>query len=185
MKKAKIAKTAKKQEIIENEYSIKQMVIITVSLVAIFGIFYFITSLIVHPTKELESIIDNKDDNYDFKFTEILFNHLLDREEKEYYVIAAKNSESIKINNDANYKVVYDKYIEDYSDKEDALTFYGIDLDDTLNKAYINEELNITNDLSKLKINDDVLFKIKEGKIEKYFVGNKAILEELNKLVNE
>ena len=34
----------------------------------------------------------------------------------------------------------------------------------------------------EIKLNDEVLFKIEDGKIEEYFVGSKDILEELSDL---
>ena len=51
-----------------------------------------------------------------------------------------------------------------------------------INKTYIGNELNITNNINEIKLNDDVLFKIKDNKIEKYFVGSKEIIKELSNL---
>jgi len=42
--------------------------------------------------------------------------------------------------------------------------------------------LNISNEISELKLNDETLFKIKNGKIEEYFVGSKEILKALSTL---
>ena len=52
MKKAKLVKNNKKQEIIEKDsYSLKSFLLIILVLVIILGIFYIITTLVVKPVK--------------------------------------------------------------------------------------------------------------------------------------
>lgn len=175
MKKAKLVKNNKKQEIIEKDsYSLKSFLLIILVLVIILGIFYFITTLVVKPVNPTDNdngvtIIDE---------TKITLNNLLNRKEKEYYVLATKQNN----NTQANYQTLYNNYITEYKKQEGALTFYNINLDDALNKGYISDKLNISNDLSELKVNDDILFKIKDNKIEEYFAGSKNILKELSTL---
>lgn len=175
MKKAKLVKNNKKQEIIEKDsYSLKTFLLIILVLVIILGIFYFITTLVVKPVNPTDNdngvtIIDE---------TKITLNNLLNRKEKEYYVLATKENN----NTQANYQTLYNNYITEYKKQEGALTFYNINLDDALNKGYISDKLNISNDLSELKVNDDILFKIKDNKIEEYFAGSKNILKQLSTL---
>ena len=176
MKKAKLVKNNKKQEtqIEKDSYSLKSFLLIVLVLVIILGIFYFITTLIAKPVNNTDNdngvtIIDE---------TKITLSNLLNRKEKEYYVLATKQNN----NNQANYQTLYNNYINEYKEQEDALTFYTVNLDDALNKSYISDELNITDDLSELKVNDDILFKIKDNKIEEHFAGSKDILEELSTL---
>lgn len=175
MKKAKLVKNNKKQEIMEKDsYSLKSFLLIILVLVIILGIFYFITTLVVKPVNPTDNdngvtIIDE---------TKITLNNLLNRKEKEYYVLATKENN----NTQANYQTLYNNYINEYKKQEEALTFYNINLDDALNKGYISDKLNISNDLSELKVNDDILFKIKDNKIEEYFVGSKDILKQLSTL---
>lgn len=175
MKKAKLVKNNKKQEIIEKDsYSLKSFLLIILVLVIILGIFYFITTLVVKPVNPTDNdngvtIIDE---------TKITLNNLLNRKEKEYYVLATKQNN----NKEANYQTLYNNYINEYKKQENALTFYNINLDDALNKGYISDKLNISNDLSELKVNDDILFKIKDNKIEEYFAGSKNILNQLSTL---
>ncbi len=175
MKKAKLVKNNKKQEIIEKDsYSLKSFLLIILVLVIILGIFYFITTLVVKPVNPTDNdngvtIIDE---------TKITLNNLLNRKEKEYYVLATKQNNNAQ----ANYQTLYNNYINEYKKQEGALTFYNINLNDALNKSYISNELNISNDLSELKVNDDILFKIKDNKIEEYFAGNKNILKGLSTL---
>ena len=175
MKKAKLVKNNKKQEIIEKDsYSLKSFLLIILVLVIILGIFYFITTLVVKPVNPTDNdngvtIIDE---------TKITLNNLLNRKEKEYYVLATKQNN----NTQANYQTLYNNYITEYKKQEKALTFYTVNLDDALNKSYISDKLNISNDLSELKVNDDILFKIKDNKIEEYFAGSKNILKQLSTL---
>lgn len=175
MKKAKLVKNNKKQEIIEKDsYSLKSFLLIILVLVIILGIFYVITTLVVKPVNPTDNdngvtIIDE---------TKITLNNLLNRKEKEYYVLATKQNNNAQ----ANYQTLYNNYITEYKKQEDALTFYNVNLDDALNKGYISDKLNISNDLSELKVNDDILFKIKDNKIEEYFAGSKNILKELSTL---
>ncbi len=175
-----MAKTVKKQEIKmeTNEYSFKNLMTILITIVVIFGIFYFITTLVVKPIKE-SYVPDMNDDEFEFKFDSITLNHLLDRKEKEYYVIATKSYQGSK----ADYKVIFNEYIDKYLDEDDAKPFYSVNLSDTFNSEYMSDSVNISNNLTKLKLNDNTLFKIKNGKIDKYYVGNKAILDALSSLI--
>jgi len=176
MKKAKLIKTNKKQqEIIEKDsYSLKKLLLIVLILVIIFGIFYFVTTLFINPVNGNNT---NNSIN-EINSTKITLNNILNRNSEEYYVIATKKSDNEKV----NYIQLYNNYISEYSSKENAKPFYSVDLSDALNKTYIGEKLNISNDITKIKLNDEVLFKIKNAEIEEYFVGSSEILKKLSNL---
>ena len=180
MKKAKLIKKIKNDNVKmpKDSYSLKDLILIIIVLVVILGMFYLITVLIVKPAKD--SNINNSVTEIDY--TKITLNNLLNRKEEEYYVLATKESLYAAISSDINYTQLYNNYISEYSSLENALPFYNIDLDDALNKNYVSNELNISNDISEIKLNDEVLFKIKNGKIDKYFVGNSKILKALSDL---
>lgn len=179
MKAAKIRKSKeKKVEMVNEGYSIKSMVKIIISILAIFGIFYGITVLIVEdkevPELKQESVLDS---------SKITVGQLLSRKEKEYYVLAHK--ESLYETSgyvESSYLDIYELYIREYINKEDSLEFYYIDLDNALNKKFYSEKLNITEELEELSLNDEVLFKIKNGKIEKTYVGKDKIISKLSKI---
>ena len=59
---------------------------------------------------------------------------------------------------------------------------YHIDLDDALNKTYLGSETNITDELNDLTISDTVLFKITDGQIESYYIGNDEVLNYLKEI---
>ena len=175
MKKAKLVKNNKKQvEIEKDSYSLKNLLLIILVLVITFGIFYFITTLVIDPIEE--SSTNNTATQVDS--TKIILNNLLDRKNKEYYVLATKENKNTQV----NYQGLYNDYISKYTSEKDSLTFYYVDLDDALNKNYISEELNISDEISEIKLNVDVLFKVKNNKIKEYFVGSSDILEALSNL---
>lgn len=177
MKIAKIRKKEeKKKESVIQEYSLKGMIKIVAILLIIFVVFYFITTLLVKPSEDSSNgavVVDS---------SKITISQLLNRSEEEYYVIATKKSlyESSYI--DTNYIEMYNNYINKYKQQENSLSFYYIDLDDALNKKYLSKDLNITNQISEIKLNDEVLFKIKDGKIEKTYVGKNKIIDKLSRL---
>ena len=176
MKVAKIKKTKKKEEVvIEDTYSIKNIIKIMVILFILFGLFYIITYFLVKDRKIetpiQESVVDS---------SKIVLGQLLNRNEKEYFVLATKTDDSDY--SSANYMNLYNNYINKYSQKEDALPFYYVDLNNALNKNYYSNELNITEELSNMKLNDDVLFSIKNGKISKTYVGKDKIIDKLSTL---
>lgn len=182
MKKAKLIKNKKgEQRKVENDtYSIKNLILIVLVISIVFGLFYLITSLFVKPVEE--NRIDNEVTEFDS--TKITLGNLLDRNEDEYYVLATKESLYDSYNSKINYSELYDNYISSYKTNEDSLQFYYVDLDDALNKNYISDELNISNKINEIKLNDEVLFKVKNGEIEQYYVGSSEILKALKKISN-
>ena len=181
MKKAKITNKkqysnnnyTKKDQNIE-DYSIKKFIKILSFLIIIFLGFYFVTTIFIDKEHENENknqgeaVVDS---------SKIVLGQLLTREEQEYYVIATKPSLY-----KTSYVQIYNKYINNYKQKENSIKFYYIDLDNALNNKYMSDKLNITNEILKLKLNDEVLFKINSGQIEKTYVGKEKILEKLSKL---
>lgn len=177
----KVAKLKNKKAIneveIQESYSIKNLIKIIIILVVIFGLFYLLTSVLVKNRKT-----DNQEPISVVDSSKITINQLLNRKEKEYYVLATKASLYNSSYVETNYIEFYNNYISKYKQETDSLQFYYVDLDNALNKKYYGEELNITEDLSKLKLNDEVLFKISDKKIEKTYVGKEKILDKLSRL---
>ena len=175
MKKAKLIKNTKKEaEIEKDSYSLKNLLLIVIVLVIVLGIFYFITDLLVEPVKQ--NYEDTPTTQTDL--TKITLGSMLEKNQKVYYVLATKQSENDK----ANYMQLYNNYISKYTSVENSLRFYYVDLSDAINKAYLSDKANITNEISELKVNGDTLFKIKDGKIDSYFEGKTNIIDHLSKL---
>ena len=176
MKVAKLKKTEKKNKkvvIEEEEFSIKNLIKTIIIILLVLAVFYGITVLVVKPL-----VTEKKSEPVQFDPSKITMNQLLTRKDKKYYVLAVKESEYLNLYTDLNYFGLYNSYINDYRQKEDALNFYWINMDEAFNSAHWSDELNI----SKLIINDDVLFKISNGKIAEYYVGHDKIINALKKL---
>ena len=177
----KVAKIRKKEETnkvqITEDYSVKNIVKILMILLLVFAAFYAITFFLVKNRKADEGnspvVIDS---------TQITLSQLLNRNESEYYVIATKPSLYKTSYVQTNYIDIYNSYINKYKQTEDALKFYYVDLDNALNKKYFGEELNITNEVSELKINDEILIKVSNGEISKTYVGKDKIIDKLSRL---
>lgn len=176
MKKAKIKKQTQKEVIISEEYSFKSMIKILLTLVVIFSAFYLVTILLINP-KEIQEknpvVIDS---------SKIIMDQLFTRPNNEYYVLAIKESLYGSTYQNTNYTELYNNYIKKYKSKEGALPIYYIDLDDALNKKYNSEKLKISNEITKIELNNEVLFKVKDGKIEKKYIGKEEIINKLSKL---
>ena len=136
-----------------------------------------VTTLVVKPSKNNST----NSTTTQIDSTKITFNNLLDRKEKEYYVLAIKPS---LYTTEMNYIEIYNKYINDYAKGENSFKFYIVDLDDGLNKNYFSDKTNITSDLEKLTLSDVVLFKINNSTIEEYYLGSEKITEALSNLNN-
>jgi len=176
MKVAKIKKQKdKKVEVVNESYSFMTMLKLVLVILITFIAFYLITYFVVKDKKG-ETVVNEVTE---IDSSMITFSGLLNRKESEYYVLAYDS----KIDNDkTNYIALYDNYINNYSSKEDSLAFYKIDIRDALNKAFVGEDMNISDELEKLTVNDEVLFKIKDGKIEKTYIGNEKIIDKLSRL---
>lgn len=178
MKVAKIKKSSvKEQTVLEETYSIKSMIKILIILLLIFALFYFVTTFLIKDRK-----IEEDNSTAVIDTSKITLSQLLSQKENEYYVIATKNSLYDSSYIETNYIGIYNEYINKYSQEEESLKFYYVDLDDALNKKYSSAELNIANEISELKLNDEVLFKIKNNKIEKTYVGKEKIIDKLSRL---
>ena len=178
MKTARIRKKELKEKKVEQqEYSLKSMGILILIISIVFCLFYFLTMLLAKPSvneEQTQSVIDN---------SKITMNQLLNRNQDEYYVLAIKESLYNKGGYiDTDYIKIYNSYINKYAQKDNSLDFYYIDLDNALNKNYFGEELNITDDLENIILNDEVLFKIKNGKIEKTYIGKDKIIDKLSRI---
>lgn len=162
----------KKQPVISNDnYQLKNMIIIITIIIIMFMVFYFITTTLI---KDDEEVYLEEETSTETQKEKILVGQIFNRSDKEYYVLAYKQDDQF-IN-------LYETYISEYTSNDNHLNFYKVDLDEGLNKSYISDELNISDDLKELKINDTVLFKIVDGKIDSYYVGNSKIIEYLKEI---
>lgn len=162
----------KKQPVITTDsFQFRNMIIIVAIIIITFVLFYFITGRLIKDADETN--VENKVST-EIQKEKILVGQMFNRSDKEYYVLAYKQ--------DDKFIDLYETYISKYNSDENNLIFYKIDLDEGLNKKYLSEKLNISNNLNELKINDTILFKIVDGKVDSYYVGNNKIIEYLKEI---
>ena len=154
----------------DNEISklIKLVVVVTV----VFLVFYLITYLVNREKTESETENNTATIQYD----EILIGNLLEQPNDEYYVMI--------YDIDDYQSIVYETYLNLYSNKDDALRYYTATLNNPLNKNFVSDKSNFEiKKITDLKINGSSLIKIKNKKIEKYYVGEDIIsyLKEISK----
>ena len=179
MKAAKLKKINNKNnnKIEYEEYSIKKMLKIILIITLILGTFYIITYFVVNNRKE-----SKKESHAVIDSSKMLLSSLFAKTENEYYVLATMPSKYSSNYQSLNYDRLYENYISKYKEKDDSLNIYFVNLDDALNKNYISDKTNISNDLSELKLSDDTLLKITSKEIESYYVGKSEIINKLTEL---
>ena len=169
----------KNKYVTEEQKEVKKFLILILGLVIIIIGIYFFTRAFV--TKDLNKSKDS--DSYSYTAGSIndnvaIVGTMLSRPEKEYYIVAFSNE-------DFNLSY-YNTIISKYSEQENALKVYYLDLDNALNKNYVatNDEDFSTKftDLENLKFGEFTLLKIKNGKVTKFITNvDKAKAELINK----
>ena len=159
--KVEVAKTKEENE---ESFSIKEFVIVVVSVTLIFGLIYLLTVgagklgwFDEHYTKPA---IEEAEISYD----DILVGTILNRSEYEYYVALGDME-----NGNTTYLA---GLVSAYKNKENALKIYIVNLSDGLNKSVVSDESNtMVSNVNDLKINDQTLLHIKNKKVVESFVG--------------
>lgn len=176
----KIKNTEKKQ-IVEKEYteefSFKNFVWIIIVILVVLGTFYFITTLVA---KDKTDIKNNNISSSVIKSDMTTISSMLTKKEKDYYVLAYKQESGKKNNYD-----VYNMYIKDIMSKNSEFKLYKVNLSDAINKTYISDENNITNNMEEFEISDEILLHIVNNSIQESFIGLNEISNKLNELKGE
>lgn len=167
----KMAKKVKNRTI-SNENEVAKLVKLIIIVTLIFVAFYVLTILV--NKKDVEET--PSDDQASVQYDEILIGNIFKQPNAEYYVM---------IYDDGDYNAsVYSTYLGNYSAKENAIRVYTAKLGNYFNQIFKAEQsvLN-TNDVDKLKFKGSTLLKIKDGKIESSYEGDKITdyLKEISK----
>ncbi len=154
----------------EQKEMIHFFIVLGVVIALVVGV-YFISKLFVLDKSLFEINYEVGEINHERAIVGTIFN----RPEKEYYVMAYNEKDASA--------VYYSAISTKYSQQENALKVYHVDLENTLNaKYYVGAEeasnKNATN-VSELKLKDLTLMKVKNGKIIKYFENISDIEKEL------
>ena len=162
MKKAvkKVVKPKKEAVQTKNEISeLRKLAYTFASIVAIFLIFYGIAYL-----KTNKGIKNNDNVEKTIQYEEIILGNLLNRNETSYYVLV--------YNDQKDYNTLYNTLITEYEKEENALPIFYIDMNNAFNEPFKNEVNDFSNNVSELKIKEDVLFLIKDSKISAHYTGD-------------
>lgn len=169
MKKIK-KKISKKEPVMTNDsYQFKSFIIIVVVLLVLSVMLYLITNLVIKEEKTEKQT--EEETTVEIQQEKILMGQLLNRPEDEYYVLAY-----IK---DDQFMQLYETYLNKIKSGDDGVAVYKVDLNEGLNKKYVQDDTNINDDLNDLSVSDTVLFKISDKKIDSYYVGHDEIIEYL------
>jgi len=155
-------------------YNLKQLLIIMFIIIAILLVFYGITIIVTEKqvTKnENNDITEEATIDYDT----ILVQDLYNQNEDSYYVLAS-------LIDDTNV-LSYQSSISDYEIKENALKVYEIDLSSAFNKKYLDEESNFEGKYPVFK--ETTLLKIENKAIKDVYEGNEDINTILELLTGE
>lgn len=154
----------------EETYDIKKAIICLVILIIIIGIFYGITMLVIS-NKEAE---EEKENNYtSIQYEEIIVSNILKQTDSDYYVLVT-----------TSYSTDYKQYISDfatYTTKQGALPTYRVDLDNSFNKNYYQEESDFTGEIPVFK--GSTLLRIVDHKITEIYEESE-IKDAISYLVN-
>lgn len=160
-----------RQKLIDNDnsFQLRNLIIIIFIIAAILIGFYFLTVYVLvnkvdnEPT--VQSVIQRE---------KIIFGQMFDRKDFDYYVLAYYS--------DSQSKNLYNKYLSKYEKKDNHISVYEINLNEVFNKSFVAKKSNIVDNIDKLKISDETLFKINSGKIVEYKVGASNINNYLKKI---
>ena len=156
----------------EDENEIRKFIIIVVVIIVLVGIVYAVTELTKKDTKTSDEVVAGEID-----YNTLSIGMLLNRPEKEYYVIIYDSE-----NPDA---ILYSAMINKYDAKGNKLKLYYCDLGNALNSKYYNvgndnKSNSKAEKINELDLGDLTLIKVKDGKITKY-VENIDEIKELLK----
>ncbi len=103
--------------------------------------------------------------------TKILCGSILNREDNEYYVLACDiNADDVSL---------YETVIERYKGGSKTLPLYKLDLGNSRNNICKGDTLNITGDVTTLKLTVPTLIKVKDGKIIENYTNYDSIKNHL------
>lgn len=139
----------------EDTKEIRNLIIITVVVIALALGLYFLTDKVL--SKDTTS-----DTNADVDYTTCLIGNMFNRPYDEYYVFAFSSE-------DENASK-YSSLISTYEKKDKALKIYKIDLDNNFNKSAVSDTSNKKpTNASDVKIKSSALIHIKNGKVVNYY----------------
>ena len=151
---AKEKKELKDLQLGDKEKNIRSVIIITVSVLAFFFLMFAFTKI---KTGEWNIFTRKNNTNYtaEIQSTKILCGQVLNRSEKEYFVLAYDISDDTVM--------LYDSILERYNNASSKLPLYKVDLSNSRNNICKSDKLTISNSVKELKFQVPSLVKVKNG----------------------
>lgn len=157
---------------ITTENEMKKFIIMILIVTLVFGAFYGLTVLINKEDKQPTE--DNNKSNVTIQYDEILIGNIFNQNNDNYYVLI-EDIEDVNVS-------VYHAYLSNYSQKDDAKRVYTAVLNNMFNNKYIDENSNLSNDISEFKVSKTTLLEISKNKIVKSYEKDDDILEVLKEI---
>ena len=171
---AKETSKKKKSNLSNNEFvKLLQLILI---VTGIFLAFYLVTWLFTDNSDKNEK--EEEKPEVSIQYDEILMSNLLKQKDLEYYVLAYDAEDK--------YYDSYNMYIYNYSTQKDAKRVYTSVLSNGFNKKFYDKELKESvidaADISKLKLKDTSLIRVRRGTIRNVYEGHEEIINFLSTL---
>lgn len=171
---AKETSKKKKSNLSNNEFvKLLQLILI---VTGIFLAFYLVTWLFTDNSDENKKELEKPE--VSIQYDEILMSNLLKQKDLEYYVLAYDAEDK--------YYDSYNMYINTYSTQKDAKRVYTSVLSNGFNKKFYDKELKESvidaADISKLKLKDTSLIRVRRGTIRNVYEGHEEIINFLSTL---
>lgn len=171
---AKEISKKKKINLSNNEFvKLLQLILI---VTGIFLAFYLVTWLFTDNSDENKK--EEEKPEVSIQYDEILMSNLLKQKDLEYYVLAYDAEDK--------YYDSYNMYINTYSTQKDAKRVYTSVLSNGFNKKFYDKELKESvidaADISKLKLKDTSLIRVRRGTIRNVYEGHEEIINFLSTL---
>ena len=169
---AKETSKKKKSNLSNNEFvKLLQLILI---VTGIFLAFYLVTWLFTDNSDENKK--EEEKPEVSIQYDEILMSNLLKQKDLEYYVLAYDAEDK--------YYDSYNMYINTYSTQKDAKRVYTSVLSNGFNKKFYDKELKESvidaADISKLKLKDTSLIRVRRGTIRNVYEGHEEIINFLS-----
>ncbi len=156
---------------INNENEMANFIKLIVIVGVIFALFYLLTAYI---NREETTTEDTPTQKETIQYDEILVGNMFKQSASNYYLLI----EDVEDKN----VMTYVAYLNNYATLEGSIKVYKAILNSSLNKQYLADESNITNDITKFKVSKTTLLEISKGKIVKSYEKHEDILELLKKI---
>lgn len=169
----KVKANKKNNDTIIEKNELKSLILIIIIVSLIFLVFYGITLLTNKKTTNGTSFEVQSET---IQYNEILVGQVLNRNEKEYYVLLKNENNS--------YNDLYIYYLNNYTSKNNNKKYYTVDLNNEFNSLYVSEtETNVnTKKFFSSTFSDTTLLLIKNKKVNKVYDTDEEIVNILSKI---